>query len=150
MELHVFADASTKAYGAAAFLCRKQETFFVMAKSRVAPLKALTLPKLELMAVVVAKRLSNFIIHSLTLQQPSIYLWMDSQIVLHWIQSTKSLPQFVTHWVTEIKLTSPGITWQYWPTSDNPADLLTQGLTMQQFMISGQHGTLRVFHNSMQ
>ena len=85
--------ASTKAYGAVAFLCRKQETSFVMAKSRVAPLKALTLPKLELMAEVVATRLSNFIIHSLTLQQPSIYLWTDSQIVLHWIQSTKSLPQ---------------------------------------------------------
>ena len=46
------------------FLCRKQETSFVMAKSRVAPLKALTLPKLELMAAVVATRLSNFIIHS--------------------------------------------------------------------------------------
>ena len=41
MELHVFADASTKAYGAVAFLCRKQEISFVMAKSRVAPLKAL-------------------------------------------------------------------------------------------------------------
>ena len=45
MELYVFADASTKAYGAIAFLCRKQEslTSFVMAKSTVAPLKALTL-----------------------------------------------------------------------------------------------------------
>ena len=138
MELHVFADTSTKAYGAVAFLCRKQETSFVMAKSRVAPLKALTLPKLELMATVVATRLSNFIIHSLTLQQPSIYLWTDSQIVLHWIQSTKSLPQFVTHRISEIKLTSPGATWQYCPTSDNPADLLTRGLTMQQFIDSAQ------------
>ena len=138
MELHVFADASTKAYGAVAFLCRKQEISFVMAKSRVAPLKALTLPKLELMAALVATRLSNFIIHSLTLQQPSIYLWTDGQIVLHWIQSTKSLPQFVTHRVSEIKLTSPGATWQYCPTSDNPADLLTRGLTMQQFIDSAQ------------
>ena len=122
MELHVFATASTKAYGAVAFLCRKQETSFVMAKSRVAPLKALTLPKLELMAEVVATRLSNFIIHSLTLQQPSIYLWTDSQIVLHWIQSTKFLPQLFTHQISEIKLTSPGATWQYCPTSDNPAN----------------------------
>ena len=142
MELHVFADASIKAYGAVAFLCKKQETSFVMAKSRVAPLKALTLPKLELMAALVATRLGNFIIHSLTLQQPFIYLWTDSQIVLHWIQSTKLLPQFVSHRVSEIKLTLPGAKWQYCPTSDNPADLLIQGLTMLQFIDSAQwrHG----------
>ena len=138
IELHVFADASTKAYGAVAFLCTKQETSFVMAKSRVAPLKTLTLPKLELMAALVATRLANFIIHSLTLQQASMYVWTDSQIVLHWIQSTKVLPQFVAHRVSEIKQTLPKAMWKYCPTSDNPADLLTRGLTIQQFISSPQ------------
>ena len=69
----MFDDASTKAYGAVAFLCTKQEVSFIKgAKSRV---KAITLPKLELMAALVATRLGNFIIHSLASQQPSVYMF---------------------------------------------------------------------------
>ena len=116
IELHVFANASTKAYRAVAFLCTKQEISFIMAKSRVAPPQTLTFPKLELMAAIVATTLGNFVIHSLTLQQSSIctvYVWTDSQIVLHCIQSTKLLPQFVGHRVSEIKQTLPNAMWKY-------------------------------------
>ena len=52
--LHVFADASLTAYGAVAFICRGSNTSFIMAKSRVAPLKPLTLLKLELMGALTA------------------------------------------------------------------------------------------------
>ena len=54
VDLHVFADASMKAYGAMAYLQQDREVAFVMAKSRAAPLKHLTLPRLELKAAVVA------------------------------------------------------------------------------------------------
>ena len=57
--LHVFVDASTKAYGAVAYLCNGSDSTLVMAKSRVAPLKELTLPQLELMAAVIGARLVN-------------------------------------------------------------------------------------------
>ena len=50
--LHLFADASLIAYGAVAFLCRGRNTYSVVVKSRVAPLKPLTLPKLELMGAL--------------------------------------------------------------------------------------------------
>ena len=129
--LHVFADASTHAYGAVAFFASDSDITFVMAKNRVAPLKKLTLPKLELMAAVIASRIAKFIIDALQLQNCSIHFWGDSQITLYWLESTKILPQFVSNRVTEIKETFPSATWSYCPTSDNPADLLTHGVTFQ-------------------
>ena len=136
--LHVFADASTRAYGAVAFITSDSEVTFVMAKNRVAPLKRLTLPKLELMAAVVASRIAKFIVDSLKLQDCPIYFWGDSQIVLHWLESTKTLPQFVSNRVREIKETFPSATWAYCPTNDNPADLLTRGVTFQ-FLSSSEN-----------
>ena len=78
-ELHVFVDASLTAYGAVAYISNGHSTSFLMAKNRVAPLKALTLPQLELMAVLVGARLAT---HSTeTLKVNNVTFWCDSQIV---------------------------------------------------------------------
>ena len=74
MQLHVFADASTKAYGAVVFLTCSDQTTFVMAKGRVAPLKPVTLPKLELMAAVIAAKLAKFVLDSLRIDIVT-HLW---------------------------------------------------------------------------
>jgi ribonuclease HI len=58
-----------------------------MAKSRVAPLKKLTFPQLELMAAVLGARLSSYL--QAHLQASDVYLWSDSQIVLHLLSSKK-------------------------------------------------------------
>jgi len=129
--LHVFADASIRAYGAVAFLACGGEVTFVLAKNRVAPLKSLTLPKLELMAAVVASRIAKFISDALKLQDTTTYYWGDSQIVLHWLASAKPLPQFVQRRVLEIKSAIPGATWNFCPTATNPADLLTRGISTE-------------------
>ena len=60
--LHTFVDASLKAYGAVVFVCNNTNSSFVMAKARVAPLKNLTLPRLELMAALVGVRLCSFVL----------------------------------------------------------------------------------------
>jgi hypothetical protein len=99
--LHVFVDASVKAYGAAAYITYGSETSMVMAKSRVAPLKKFTLPQLELMAAVLGARLSSYL--QANLQASDVYLWSDSQIVLHWLSSKKELKRFVHNRVTEIQ-----------------------------------------------
>ena len=72
-----------------------------MAKGRVAPLNLVTLPKLELMIAVIAARLTRLAIDSLRLNVIT-HLWTDNQIVLFWLQSTKPLPQFIKHSVSDI------------------------------------------------
>ena len=100
--LHVFADASLKAYRAVAYIQQDQGLpSFIMSKSRDAPLKQLTLPRIELKAAVLAAKLSSSVKTSLSLDC-TVQLWSDSQIVLHWIASHKPLQAFVTNGVEEI------------------------------------------------
>ena len=104
--LHIFADASMKAYGAVIYICKGNITF-VIAKTRLAPIKQLTLPQLELMAALVATRLGKFVLDSLEnlYNNISVHLWSHSQVVLHWIYSEKKLKQFVAHRIQEITQT---------------------------------------------
>ena len=107
-----------------------------MAKSRVAPLKPLTLPKLELMGALTAARLCDFIVQALCPVTLLTHFWFDSQITLHWVKGEKRTDTFVTHRVTEILSLSRPDQWQYCPTQDNPADLLTRGITSAQLKSS--------------
>ena len=137
-KLHVFADASTKAYGAVAYLCNKDQTSLVISKSRVAPLKQLTLPQLELMAALTAARLASFVKHALERRCStlSVHMWSDSEIVLHWLNSDKTLKQFIANRVKEITQLFPPTFWNYCPTKSNPADLLTRGINAHQLQSS--------------
>ena len=123
--LHIFADASLRAYGAAVYLQQGTSCVLIMSKSRAAPLKQLSLPRLELMAAVIAARLYLFVKTSLSISSDHV-LWSDSQIVLSWISSEKRLKPFVSNQVGEIR--SISTSWRYCPSADNPADLLTRGI----------------------
>ncbi|XP_060558607.1 uncharacterized protein LOC132718918 [Ruditapes philippinarum] len=70
--IHIFCDASLVSYGATACICRNNQSSLLMAKIRVAPLKKLTLPRLELMAAVIGSRLSKHLQHNTSIAQ--IYL----------------------------------------------------------------------------
>nr|CAH7759087.1 unnamed protein product [Callosobruchus chinensis] len=110
--LHVFADASPAAYGAAAYLrCennqREVQSKLLMAKARVAPVnevgdKQLTLPRLELTAAVCAARLQHFMLSNTKVTFNSYTLWSDSKITLYWIngEPPKWKP-YVCHRVNE-------------------------------------------------
>ena len=85
--LCVFADASRKAFGACAYIRwqienGKFESRFIAAKSRVAPLKELTIPRLELQSAVLASRLAMSILEESRLEFEKIIYFTDSQIVL--------------------------------------------------------------------
>ena len=136
--LHVFADASSKAYGAVSYITSGDQCSLVMAKSRVAPLKKLTLPQLELMAALTGARLAKFVSQALKSRYPNlnVKLWSDSEIVLHWLSSSKPLKQFVANRTKEIKGMFPIPFWNHCPTADNPADFLTRGISAQQLQSS--------------
>ncbi|XP_052260181.1 uncharacterized protein LOC127864522 [Dreissena polymorpha] len=133
-EMHVFVDASNKAYGAAVYICNRNESRLVIAKSRVTPVKSLSLPQLELMAALIGARLATNI--QFSLHTTHITFWSDSQIVLHWLSTTNKLKKFVANRVSEINTLTNTNTWKYCPTHDNPADLLTRGVSANVFMKS--------------
>ncbi|XP_064488518.1 uncharacterized protein LOC135400618 [Ornithodoros turicata] len=140
--LHVFADASTAAYGAVVYLCVRDltgrtTTTLVLAKSRIAPLKQLTLPRLELMASLVASRLFQYIGGNLKLEVSGVHFWTDSMITLHWIQGDAARwKPFVRNRVTEIQKNSDSHPWHYCPSKENPADLMTRGISAQRLIES--------------
>ena len=91
----VFADASRGAFGTCAYLRSETspgniEVKFVAAKSRVAPLKELTIPRLELQAAVLASRLCKAIEREIRIQLQENILFTDSAIVLAWIRTPVS------------------------------------------------------------
>ena len=139
-QIHVFADASLCAYGAVAYLQHNDQAALVMSRSRVAPVRSITLPKLELMAAVIATRLTQFLIQSLYLApDTTVHLWSDSQITLHWmydIKETSATKPFIANRVAEITQSFPASVWTYVPTDDNPADLLTRGISAKQLKSS--------------
>ena len=131
VEIHAFCDASEKAYGAAVYLVSDTESTLVMAKARVAPInkQALTLPRLELMGAVIGTRLNQFVGKSLE-QKYSIskyVLWSDSQITLHWLHGRGKQNVFTRNRVTEINAFKQEL--HYINTAENPADLVTRGIT---------------------
>jgi len=132
-----------KKYRVVVFIRAGTQTSFVVARPRVVPLKDHTLPRLELMGVVIASWLAQFVISALhhTVQNISVTLWSDNQIVLHWLHSSKRLKQFIANRVQEINTTFPDTPWRYCPTNDNPADLLTKGPTNTQLNMAHSGST---------
>ena len=135
VELLVFVDASTKAYGCCVYLrSGKEDTLcvnLVISKARVAPLSDITLPRLELLAALLGARLLEFSRKALELPEDVPYTcFSDSQIVLGWIKGDCSRwKQFVRNRVSEIqKLTDPA-KWRHCSGVENPADLLTRGVS---------------------
>ncbi|XP_053686517.1 uncharacterized protein LOC128736059 [Sabethes cyaneus] len=131
LQLHVFVDASQKAYGAVAYfriitdsgpLCS-----LVMARSKVAPLKQLSIPRLELQAAVLGSRLLNSIIDSHSVELNQRFIWTDSRTVLSWIQSDqRRYKQFVAFRIGEILSLTRLNEWHWISTKDNIADDLTK------------------------
>ena len=111
---------------------QRTSCFLFMAKAQVAPLKQLTLLKLELMATLTAARLCRFISGALESLKCCTYFWIDSQIVLHWLRGEKWNNGFVIHRVTEIFAVTGVNSWRFFPTEDNPANLMKRGITSSQ------------------
>lgn len=98
-------------------------------KSRVAPLRSMTIPRLELCGALLAARLTASVLESLRYKPSAIYYWCDSSVVISWINSDISkLKTFVANRVGEILETTKAESWRYVNTKSNPADLISRGV----------------------
>lgn len=137
IEIHAFCDASMEAYGACVYVRSTNLegiilTKLLCSKSKVAPLKPLSIPRLELCAAVLATRLIQRVISALASDDFATFectLWSDSTIVLGWIRTSPSLLKtFVCHRVAEIQEHTSSYIWRHVSSKDNPADLLSRGV----------------------
>lgn len=134
-ELHGFADASKNAYAAAIYyrVAKDGEVKcgLLTSKARVAPVKALSIPKLELSAATLTAKLMETFLKKLSIPCV-VYFWSDSQIVIDWIKKeSTTLKDFVANRVSAIQEISDKYKakWRHVPTDSNPADIASRGRT---------------------
>ncbi|XP_044182031.1 uncharacterized protein LOC122962848 [Acropora millepora] len=127
-------NASQDAYGAVVYLRVSYESGsvssrLVVAKTRVAPLAATSIPRLELIAAILGLRLTESVSRVYSGGLAQAVFWSDSMNVLWWIRGrSRIFKPFVANRVGEIQsLTNPKH-WRFVPTNDNPADFTTRGM----------------------
>ena len=140
LQIHVFADASEKAYTAVIF-SRATDTLgnvsvsILASKTRVAPVKTVSLPGLELCGAELASRLASTFVKILDVTEihSSLHAWTYSTIVLHWVSRlAKTWTTFVANRVSAIQAVLPRSRWKHVPSADNPADLASRGCKAMQ------------------
>ncbi|XP_055632393.1 uncharacterized protein LOC129772888 [Toxorhynchites rutilus septentrionalis] len=131
LQIHTFVDASDTAYSCAIYfrLVHKNnvQLALVGAKSKVAPLKTLSIPRLELKAAVLGVRLQASILEYHTFPVSRRFLWSDSTTVLAWIRSDhRRFHKFVSVRIGEILTLSDPQEWRWVQSKHNVADVATK------------------------
>ncbi|XP_066553505.1 uncharacterized protein LOC136721589 [Amia ocellicauda] len=141
-ELHHFSDASVSGYGECSYLravsaSGEVHCSLVMGKSRVAPAKVTTIPRLELSAAVVAVRTSDMLKRELEIDCLQEFFWTDSKVVLGYISNeARRFHVFVANRVERIKQSTESAQWRYVASEENPADHASRGLAAKQLVAS--------------
>ena len=139
-ELHVFSDASTTGYGSVAYLRIRNEegkvhVVFLLGKARLAPIKPISIPRLELTAAKVSVHVAQFLKRELDMKIDETVFHTDSTTVLHYLKNTKRrFPVFVANRVKAILDFSKVEQWRHVDSKSNPADLASRGMRSKQLL----------------
>ncbi|XP_041450173.1 uncharacterized protein LOC121404578 [Drosophila obscura] len=124
LQLHVFVDSSLSAFAAVAYW---RATYDDGNVPSCAPMKTMSIPRLELQAAVLGTRLMDTVKREHGVSISSCVLWTDSKTVLHWISSThRRYKQFVGNRVAEILESTEAPQWRWIPSAENVADDATR------------------------
>ncbi|RYE12372.1 MAG: hypothetical protein EOP45_22955, partial [Sphingobacteriaceae bacterium] len=132
VSMHGFSDASIKIYAAAIYLRTEYEDgtveiHLLTSKTKSAPLKQISIPRLELCAAVLLAQLLKKVKIALNLPECSIHAWTDSAVALAWIATpSHKLKPFVANRVSMIQELIAAENWRYVKSADNPADCATR------------------------
>lgn len=132
IQLHIFADASERAFAAVAYFrverADEVDVAFVAGRTRCAPIKMLSVPRLELQAAVLAVRLRTAIMQChADVDVARTVFWTDSRCVVQWVRSDhRRYKPFVAHRIAEILSESTQAEWRWVPTKSNVADDATR------------------------
>ena len=135
IELHHFSDASVDGYGQYSYLrlvnkSNQVHCSFAIRKSRVTPLKNVTVPRLELTAALVSTKVSSVLRQVLDYKNVKEVFWTDSQVVLGYIRNdARRFHVFVANRVQQIRDSSSPSQWQHVRTEENPADQASRGVS---------------------
>ncbi len=133
-QLHHFADSSENGYGTVTYLLLtndhdQKSCTFMLGKSRVAPLKQVTIPRMELTAATIAVKMDRMLRQELQINLEDSNFWTDSTTVLRYIENDSTrLKTFVANRVSLIREASKPSQWRYVSSADNPADQASRGL----------------------
>lgn len=133
IELQGFSDASSEAYAAVVYLRTISENgtvnvSLVTAKTKVAPIKQVSIPRLELCGAVLLTKLLMEVARVLNVEPLNIHAWTDSTIVLAWLNSRPNRwKTFVANRVSEILTSLEPHQWAHVQSKDNPADCASRG-----------------------
>ena len=138
VQLHGFSDASEAACAAVVYLRATYEDGstscrLVVAKTRVAPIKTVTIPRLELCAAEMVAELLALTQQTLKIPDVQLWAWSDSTIAIAWLRRTPSL--FKTYVANRVASAARNISQEAWlhvPTLENPADCASRGISAKE------------------
>ena len=135
VQLHGFCDASEAAMAAVVYVrttyaCSFTTCRLVIAKTRVAPLKTMSIPRLELAGSTLLAKVLATTREALGIPLEDVYAWSDSSIVLAWLDGApKRYKTYIGNCIATVTNSIPSQAWKHVPTMENPADCASRGLT---------------------
>ena len=131
-QLHTFEDASEEAFSGVVYLRSEQrdrhiQTCLLMSKTKLAPIKTLSVAEQDLQVALMGSRLATYIQGAVSHPISTRYFWTDNSCIRNWVcSSSAAYKTFVSHRIGEIQGATVPKVWRYVPGSLNSSNIATR------------------------